>query len=105
MIRDATEGQGQDRSYSGGGRCLECYEGADIVPTEDGMIITGERLFMGQRSIPLGPHIEYDGNCAALLVQMVELTCNVQKLSIQVLHVVTWKDCSMVKFYWAFRSW
>ena len=74
--------------------------GADIVPTEDGMIITGKTPLHGAEVNTFGDH--RIGMMTILLpswFKMVRLTCNVQKLSIQVIQasLVTWKDCSMAK--------
>ena len=81
--------------------------GADIVPTEDGMIITGKTALHGAEVNTFGDHrIGMMTAIAALLVQMVRLTCNVRKLSIQVTQasLVTWKDCSMAKVLLGFMG-
>ena len=83
--------------------------GADIVPTEDGMmIITGEATALhGAEVNTLGDHrIGMMTAIAAFWFKMVRLTCNVRKLSIQVTQVslVTWKDCSMAKVLLGFME-
>ena len=81
--------------------------GADIVPTEDGMIITGKTVLHGAEVNTLGDHrIGMMTAIAALWFKMVRLTCNVRKLSIQVTQVslVTWKDCSMAKVLLGFMG-
>ena len=70
--------------------------GADIVPTEDGMIITGKTVLHGAEVNTLGDH----------RIGMMRLTCNVRKLSIKVTQasLVTWKDCSMAKVLLGFMG-